>query len=373
MDLLTEGRIEKINEIAQAVLADSRRHALLADQWREGNRKAYLGLSSGDLRSYDLARVINSLRGLGVRAGVEQECSDELAKRFDLPLGSVAVPMDVLERRTLSSNYLVGVSAPAELSFIDLLGNASIVYRLGASRLTDLQNDVAIPRQTTGNPVTWLGPNGTTTASDPAFGQVSATPKTACIVTDVSEQLLRQSPAGAVIERSLALDMAPGLDEVAIAGAGGVQPLGIVNTPGVGSASGSSLGYAGLVGVQTTVANANAVVDPLSAGYATTPTVAELLKGRQRFTGTDSPLWRGAVHAGEIEGVKALASKVVPASTLVYGDWSNLVIGEWGPLMISSNNGGTRFNAVQVGIRALWMVDVFVTAPTAFVKVSGVS
>lgn len=125
--------------------------------------------------------------------------------------------------------------------------------------------------------------------------------------------------------------------------------------------------------MQKTVADANAVVDPLSAGYVTTPTVAELLKGRQRFTSTDSPLWRGAVHEGEIEGVKAIASKSVPASTMLYGDWSTLVIGEWGPLVLSANASGTRFNQVLVGIRALWMIDVFVTAPTAFVKMTSIT
>ena len=32
-----------------------------------------------------------------------------------------------------------------------------------------------------------------------------------------------------------------------------------------------------------------------------------------------------------------------------------------------TDNGGTRFNTAQVGIRALWMVDVMVRYPTAFV------
>lgn len=373
MDLLMQGKLERINELAAAVLTDSCRRSRGAADAAAVVGKSHLGLSPKDLREYSVAAVINSLRGLGAQTGLERECSEELGKRFDLPLGAMAIPLDVLEHRTLSSNYFVGVSAPQGLSFIDLLRHASVVYRLGARRLIDLQNDVAVPRQTAGNTVTWLGPGGSTTASDPTFGQVSGTPKTACLVSDLSEQLLRQSSAEDVIMLSMARDMAVGADTVAINGAGGVEPLGILNTPGIGSASGSSLGYSGVVGVQKTVADANAIVDPRAAGYATTPTVAELLKGRQRFTSTDSPVWRGAVHEGEISGVRAIASKVIPASTLIYGDWSNLVIGEWGPLVLSVNNGGTRFNQVQVGIRALWMIDVFLTAPTAFVKVTAIS
>lgn len=373
MDTLMQGKIERINELASEVYADSCRRSRMAVGADELDGKARLGLSSSDLRQYRVTAVINHMRGLGDRVGLERACSEELAKRFDLPLGSMAIPLDVLEHRELSPKYFVGVSVPEGLSFIDLLRNASVAYRLGARRLSDLQNDVGIPRQTAGNNVTWLGPGGSTTASDPAFGQVSGTPKTACLVSDLSEQLLRQSTAEEVIMRGMARDMAVGVDTVAINGAGGVEPLGILNTPGIGSASGSSLGYSGVVGVQKTVADANAIVDPRTAGYATNPTVAELMKSRQRFTSTDGPVWRGAVHEGEIEGVRAIASKVIPAATLIYGDWSSLVIGEWGPLVLSVNNGGTRFNQVQVGIRALWMVDVFLTAPTAFVKVTGIT
>lgn len=373
MDLVTQGRLENIHKILEAVSVDQVRKARrFGDQGGDG-RKAYLDLSSHDLQSYSLSRAVNSLRGLNVRPGLEHECSTELAKRFDLPLGSLAVPMDVLEARTLNQNYFVGVSAPQGLSFIDLLRNASVVFRLGARRLTDLQNDVAIPRQTGGNSVTWLSPTGSTTASDQSFGQVSATPKTACLVSDLSEQLLRQSSADEVIAYSFARDMAVGGDTACISGAGGVEPLGILNTPGVGSISGSSLGYTGLVSAQRIVADANGVVDPLSTGYVATPTVAELLKSRQRFTGTDSPVWRGAVHQGEVEGVTAIASKVMPASSMIYGDWSTLVLGEWGPLTLSVTSGGTRFNQAQVGIRALWMIDIFVTAPSAFVKVTSIT
>lgn len=379
MDLLNAGRVEKmvekVNELSSAVLADSRRRARLTQ--KEPGKSAYLGLSPTELREYSVPRAIRSqlpnTSGLKVTDGLERECHNQLAQRFDLELGSIAIPTDVLERRTLTSKILVGVSAPAGLTFIDLLRSSSLVYRLGARRLTDLQNDVAIPRQTAGTSVTWLGPGGTVTASDPAFGQVSATPKIACIITELSEQLLRQSAAEEVIAHSLAADMAVGLDQAAIRGIGGVEPLGILNTPGIGTASGSSLGYSGLVGVQKTVADANGVIDPRAVGYITTPAVGELLKLRPRFTATDSPLWKGSLAQGEIEGVQAIASTIVPTATLIYGDFSQVVIGEWGPLLISTDRSDSRFNQAQIGIRALWMVDVFVTAPAAFVKVTSIT
>jgi hypothetical protein len=49
------------------------------------------------------------------------------------------------------------------------------------------------------------------------------------------------------------------------------------------------------------------------------------------------------------------------------------VIGDWGVLELSTDNGGTRFNQAQVGVRALWMVDVLLRYPQAFVVSTNLS
>jgi Phage capsid family len=371
MDLLTQGRVNKINELAQAVLADSQRRRL-----REGpGGGAYLGLSESEVRRYSLARAIQSRLDTPFddpREGAfERECSEELAKRFELPIGSMAVPQDVLECRGLG--FLIGASAPSEFSFMDALRQRSVVFQLGAQHLQGLRDDVAIPRQVTDQTLQWLAPTGSATASDPSLGQLSGTPRRACVITDVSEQLLRQSSADRILKAGLAAVMAVGIDAAAINGAGGVEPLGVLNSIGVGGLSGTSLAYAGLVGVQKTVAHATAILDPSTLGYVTTPAVAELLKTRQRFTGTDSPLWRGAVHQGEIEGVVAVSTRNMLTATAVYGDWSTVYVCEWGPLMLAADRGGTRFNVGLVGIRAQWFLDVIVTSPTSFVKITSIT
>lgn len=368
MDALTEGRVLKINELAEAVLADSQRRA---KQFGQGP-SASLGLSPGDLQKYSLARGLRNILQ-SIQGGFERECHNELAQRFHVPLGSFAVPSDVLEYRSPRPNYLVGSSAPQNLPFIEQLRNKSLAYRLGVQRLTDLKDDVAIPRQITSSTLTWLSPTGSVTASDSSFGQVSAVPKMACAIAELSEQLLRQSSADQIVMAGLVSVMAVGLDLAIINGAGNLEPLGILSTPGIGTASGTSLAYSGLVGAQKTVADANAINSPDALGYATTPTVAEQLKNRQRFTSTDSPLWRGALHEGEVEGVRAMSSNQLPSATLLYGDWSTVYVGEWGPLMLSVDRGGTRFNTARVGIRALWMLDMFVTSPTSFVKITSIT
>ena len=370
MDLLTEGRVAKINELAKAVMADSQRRSNRVGQT---GQTARLGMSAAEASDYSIARAIQC--ALGTRqGGFEFECDRELHARNKLPLGSFAVPVDVLESRTLNApNFLVGSSAPSDLPFIQMLRNKSIAFRLGAQHLTDLTDSVSIPRQIADASLAWVAPNGAVTASDSSFGQISATPKTAVAITEVSEQLLRQSSADRIIMAGLAAVVAVGVDAAVINGAGGTQPLGVLNIPGLATVSGSSLAYAGLVSLQKTVADSNAILDPASLGFATSPTVAEQLKNRQRFTSTDSPLWAGSLNDGTIEGLRAVASRQMPSATILYGDWSTIYVAEWGPLLLSVDRGGTRLNQGVVGIRAMWMVDVLCTAPSSFVKVTSIT
>ena len=353
MDLLTQGRVSRINDLAAAVLADSQRRA---SRVFPSGKTARLGMGAEDVKEYSVSRAIQCMLGT-LRGGLEAECNRELHARNELPLAAFAIPLDVLETRTLYPNFLTATTAPHDLSFIEMLRNKSIAFRLGAQRLQDLTDTVAIPRQLTDATLAWMAPNGSVTATDSSFGQVSATPKTAVAITEVSEQLLHQSSADTIIMAGLAAVVAVGVDAAIINGTGGSQPVGILNTPGIGTVSGTSLGYAGLVGVQKTVADASAIINPQTLAYATTPAVSEQLKNRQRFASTDSPLWIGALHDGTVEGVRAVASKQMPTSTLLFGDWSTAFLCEWGPLLLSADRGGTRFNQGIVGIRARWMVD----------------
>lgn len=202
MDLVTEARVNRINELAASVLADAR---LQARRYVPG-MTARLGLSRDDLRQYSLTRVIQYQLGKS-EGGFEFDCHRELEKRFELPLSTFAIPLDVLEHRALYPNQLVGVSAPQDLSFIEMLRNQSIAYRLGVQRITDLKDNVAIPRQITDATLAWMAPNGSVTASESSFGQVSATPRTAVAITEVTEQLLLQASADRIIMAGLAAVM----------------------------------------------------------------------------------------------------------------------------------------------------------------------
>jgi hypothetical protein len=76
---------------------------------------------------------------------------------------------------------------------------------------------------------------------------------------------------------------------------------------------------------------------------------------------------------GELVGFNAMSSEQLASGNLIFGSWDEVVIGEWGVLELSTDNGGTRFNQAQVGIRAMWMVDVLLRYPQAFVVSTNLS
>lgn len=312
--------------------------------------------------------------------GIEGEAHRALAEKLG-PLmhgGQFYVPADFLYRDLQvavgsGGGFLVGAK---NVSFIDSLRNASVVFRLGATRLPGQRENIVLPKQVGNSTIAWLSTETSQAAeSTSSFTQVSGTPKTAASYSEISEKLLKQSNPAAegIVTRGLAADLAVGVDAAAVNGTGANgQPTGILQTSGIGSVSGTALGYAGLVEAQTDIADNNAVLDPNALGYCTTPLIAQVLKGRQRFTSTDSPLWKGAIHAGEIEGVQALSTKNMPANTLLYGDWSSVIVAEWGVLIVELNP-FADFRAGIVGVRALWSVDVLVQQPVSFTPITSIT
>lgn len=348
---------------------------------------AALGLSNSETQRYSLFRAIRALhygakdRQFVDEAAFEIECSRAVAKQLGRAGStSIFVPSEVLTRpierqaaeRAMAvtpgskGGYLVNVENGG---FVDLLRNRSCCMSMGARVLSGLQGNVAFPRQTGAATLTWQAGEGTSvTATDQTLGQLSMTPKTAIAITDVSEQLLRQSSpsAEAFVMADLARVVALGVDLAACSGTGGAQPLGIKNTTGVTTGQDAATAtYAKILAFVSTAAAANAILE--NPGFVTNAAGAAVLMQRSRFTNTDTPLWEGNILDGTCVGFRALSSEQLAANNLIFGSWGELLIGEWGVLELSTDTGGTRFNQAQVGIRAMWMVDVLVRQPTAFV------
>ncbi|MBK7251944.1 MAG: phage major capsid protein [Gammaproteobacteria bacterium] len=335
-----------------------------------------IGLSDVEARRYSLGRAIKAAaEGNWSEAGFEAECSREIAKRTGKMADGrrIFVPNEVQHRgaRAMSASSFANGGALVQttnggMSFIDMLRNSSVVYRAGAFRLPGLVGNVTIPKQLTAASVSWVGEGASGSASNMTLGQVSLAPKTAIAVTEISRQLLLQStPAvDALVTNDLSQAVGLAVDLAALKGSGNAgQPLGIISTSGIGSVSGTSIAYAGIVEFQTDCAGSNALSD--AAAYVTTPAVAGLLKARVKFSNTASPIWEGKLLNGSVDGYAAHASNQMPSANLLFGDFGQLVVGEWGVLEIEVDP-HYGFATGQIGVRALYSVDVAVRHAAAF-------
>jgi HK97 family phage major capsid protein len=357
-----------------------------------GDSVAKLGLGAGETRRYSLMNAIRAVADKNWSgAGFELECSQEIAKRlntvtdvnkFFVPFevqgrqmrsahGSMMTPnyqrqmnRDLTSGTTTAGGFLVGTD---NMSFIEVLRNRSVAYRMGARRLSGLVGNVTVPRQTAAATAYWLSTEATqATESQQTFGQMSLSPKTVGAYTEISRQLMLQSSpdAESIVTGDLGAVAGLAIDVGVLRGSGtSGEPTGIVNTAGIGSVTGTTLGYPGILEFQTDIATAN--VMPVAGGYVTTPTVAALMMQRVKFSSTASPLWEGNVWDGQMSGFQAMSSNQMSAATMLYGDWAQVIVGEWGVLQVEVNP-YANFQAGIIGVRALVSVDVGLRYAAAF-------
>lgn len=339
---------------------------------RNPQESSRLGLTPKETQRFSLFRAIQATNEKNwTNAGFELECSREIAKRLgrnNVETNRFFVPMEVQERQmpmpgrrdltagtTTAGGFLVETK---NQSFIEVLRNRTVATRMGARVLSGLDGNVTIPRQTGAATAVWMANEASTlTESQQVFAQLALSPKTVGAYTEVSRQLMLQSSPAAegIVTADLASVCAIAYDLAVISGSGASgQPTGITNTGGIGSVTGTSLAYAGILEFQTDVANAN--VMPSAGGYVTTPTVAALLMGRVKFTSTASPLWEGNVWDGTMSGFQAMTSLQMAAGSMLFGDWSQVLIGEWGTLEIEVNP-YANFQSAITGIRAIVSMD----------------
>jgi HK97 family phage major capsid protein len=322
-----------------------------------------IGLSDKDIRKYSLIRAINAAAsGDWSKAGFELELSRELALKFGRQPKSFFVPDEILAKRTLvaAGSPLVGTEHVAG-SFIEALRAKSVIFRAGALSLTGLRGNVNIPKQSGVGTVEVVAEGQAGTYGDQAFATVSLTPYTLRGKTTVSRELAIESNPSVenLIMRDFVREFALALDQYGLQGTGTAQPRGILNTSGIGSVSGTTLGWAGVVELETDVNNANGDIDVMH--YITTPTVNGLLKTRVKETGTGIYI----SEKNEINGYPVLPTTKMAASRMLFGSFSSLLAGFWAGLDLQVDPYSAADNG-QIVLRAFQMFDVTVRHAAAF-------
>lgn len=311
-------------------------------------------------------------------AGFEREVSDHIAQTRGKDTAGFHVPLNIPQQRDVTyagtgSNLVATQHLAGE--FVDILRNRSTILRLPTTKLSGLQGNVSIPTKSGTSTAYWVSNDGEAiTESTPAFSAIAMTPKTVGGLVEVTRRTLMQSSPSVeqLLQQDLADMLAVTIDGAAITGTGASsQPTGILNTASIGTTTyvnGSTPDYADIVGLEGTIAAANA--DGQSMAYLLTPALMTALKTTDLGTDTGQFIFsRGSEPGtGTMNGMPAYYSANVTAGYVIAGNWSDFLFAEWGSVEIDVDP-YSEFAKGNLLIRAFMDVDFGVRHAGAFAEI----
>lgn len=318
-----------------------------------------LGMDERDQRSYSILRGIQSClrRDSRVPDGLEGDVHKEIAKRCgdSVSLEGFGVPHNAPVRCRASrgrgqrdlnvTTFAQGgatVATQIVTPIIEILRNRMVTASLGITTMGGLSGNVAIPRQTGAATAYSLAESATLTKSTQALDQILLSPHRVGAWNDYTRQLLLQSSIDVenFIRDDLMKVLALKWDALILNGQGaGSEPLGVLNTPGIGSVVfGGAATYGKVVDFETALAVLNA--DEGNMAYATSPSVrgawkkiaAALTGATAVINGAQNAIWApsGTPGEGDVNGYRAIASNQIPNNLVIFGNWGEIIHGLYG-------------------------------------------
>ncbi|MDJ0685393.1 MAG: phage major capsid protein [Alphaproteobacteria bacterium] len=308
-----------------------------------------IGLSERETRSFSFLRAFHALanptnRGAQEMAAFELEASAAAAERAKISPKGILVPHDVLRSDVVPTLMRAPQSAGVPAaggnlvatdllagSFIDLLRAREVLSQLGATYLTGLNGNIAIPKQTGGAAAYWIADEGGDAAeTGVTFGQVPLTPKTLGAFTEVTRQLLLQSSIDVegLVRGDLVRALSFEISRSGLYGSGAAgQPRGVSNQTGINTTTfaGANPTFAEVVDMETQIASDDADIGTL--GYVANAAMRGHFKTTVKFPNTGQTIWE---QGGTVNGYGIGVSNQVQAGDAFFANWADLVIGMWG-------------------------------------------
>ena len=304
-----------------------------------------------------------------------------------------------LEKKALleSNNAAGGYLVPPEYAsgVLDMIRSATVINRMGVTRLNPDGKPFFINKQTGGAQAYWVAENSDLQESGLTFDQVSMSPHKAGALVAMSNDLIRQAnPAVEQIVRTdISRAMAGFLDRQMLDGDGtGQNLLGVLNTPSVNEVS---LGADGGTPSIDTLYDALYEVEK-NDGQVTawvfhprTKHTLRKIKDQNVQYILQPPV--SASEAPSLLGLPYYETTAIPinltvgtstdCSYILAGDWREFVVAEWLGLEMEASreaafvSGGqlvSAFSRDLTVVKAIQEVDCLVRRPQWFVKVTGV-
>ena len=334
---------------------------------------ADIGMTAKESRSFSFLRAINYLsnptdRSAREAAGFEIEASEAAAAKLGRQSRGITVPQEVLRRdlnvgAATAGGNLVETMLDAG-SFIDLLRNASALDQAGATVLTGLTGNVAIPRQSGAATAYWVAESGSPTESQQTVDQVSLVPRTVAAYTDFSRRLMIQSSIDVenMVRNDLARVIALKIDAAGLYGTGASnEPLGLKFTTGIGTEdfAADAPTFAEVVALESDVATANALLG--SPVYL----MNAAMRGNLKTTKKDAGSGIFIMENGEVNGYRGVLSNQVASNDLWFGNFADLIIGYFSGLDLMVDP-YTHSTSGTVRVVAMQDCDIAIRHPESF-------
>lgn len=385
-------QFEKLKKDLAEIEKQIERRALLNEAERRAQGVPLAGTGDdrfdAQVRRFSLVRAMASQvpnLGSGVDVGLEREVSAEIARRSGMPFEGLAVPMQVFERRVLTT-AAPGGGPGGNLIATDLMGNqyidrlraALITSRLGARVLNGLVGNVDIPRLKQSAVAGWFAENAAISATDPQFNKVSLAPKHVGALTEFSRNMLLQSSPDIeeLVRDDFAKVLAEAVDLGAIKGGGTNEPVGILSTSGIGDvpmgANGGPITWNAVIDLIAAVETKDAPV----TGFATNAKVVKSARKTPKVATTDSVMVMES--PSQLAGYPLASSSLVPStlvkgssgavcSALIAGYWPDLLLAYWSAFDLLVNPyESTAYSKGNVQVRGIITMDVAVRHAESF-------
>lgn len=289
--------------------------------------------------------------------------------------GGILVPASLFEKRaTMTTTTAAGI-VPEDYradQYIGLLRNSAIVRSLGARVLTGLAGDVAMPKKTGTSTAYWVAEGDSLTESNqPPHTNVKLTPKHVGALSAISRQALQQTNPG--LEQLTRDDFTAviglAVDKALLHGlAADDQPVGILNTSGIQTASLATLSWAAVVAMLEKLGLANVTPNAFLASTKAATKLMTTLKASS--AGAAYLMESGRMADLPVHVTNQLDDKGTTTKTgrVIAGDFSQLVIGEWGSAEILANPYAPGYyEKGDIQLRIMHTLDAAVRHPQAFV------
>jgi HK97 family phage major capsid protein len=397
MQVLAETLIESGKTVVEA-------RAIFDRELSQRNQQRPLGQSAPDyyapdvpqreMREYSLLRAYRS-RIPGTKEYtencLEKEISNDIAAKtgkvdgINIPyrnLGLIGVrDRDVLNTGTQASGgYLIQETVLGN-QFIELLRNKSSVLSAGATFLPNLTGNYSMPGQASGTTAYWISENEAVVPDTITFRNVPFTQRTIAARLGITRNMIMQSSVEVenIARRDLATAIALGLDEAALRGTGdGKQPLGVLNTPGIGGTGlgndGAALTWTNLVALWKSIMVGNGDVGTLgwimpaavAAKLMITPMQSSGVEGNFILKPDSDKLILYPYQITEQMPSNLTKGNGTNLASILLGVWSEFVIANWGTLTIDMNPYGQSWGTGGVEMLAMQSADTGVRNPACF-------